>query len=312
MTIFLGAIAQNLGDRIPNFQLFVNEFLEALPESHVYLYENNSTDGVTKQRLSAWTHPRLHVRSEDIADSFLLEMGKATTYDNKPCRMEKIACARNQLMKMMEADGMGLDPKDLTIIFDPDIPSPMSPDVLIHFCRNFPDDMDAMFANGKSQRGNYYDASAYYDQYNPFGLELLSEKFIFGRKYKSVIFNIPPSFPPIPVYSAFGGIGIYRSQCIRGLRYQGYVTKDVHDLFLRIKKSGHPWISEFPKEPVTHIEGAQQGIYLFDKELFYRNNSGYNYPVICEHVPFHAAMIARGYSRLFVMPSLVYISDHWE
>jgi hypothetical protein len=64
------------------------------------------------------------------------------------------------------------------------------------------------------------------------------------------------------------------------------------------------------EKPTTHIQGVSQGIYLFDKELFYRNCSGYNFPVLCEHVPFHAAMIARGYDKLFILPPLIYVSDH--
>ena len=72
----------------------------------------------------------------------------------------------------------------------------------------------------------------------------------------------------------------------------------------------HIYVKKVKEKPTTHIQGASQGIYLFDKELFYRNCSGYNFPVICEHVPFHASMIARGYDKLFVLPPLIYVSDH--
>lgn len=314
MTIYLAGIAQNLGERFLHFEAFAMEFLAAFPEAHVYIYENNSTDN-TKKMLQLWQRldeRRIHIQLEDIPEKVFLEQGQATSMNNTACRMEKIASARNKLMVMMEEDGMGTQEQDIVVMFDPDIPCPLSADILIHHCRNFPNDMDAFFANGLSQRGNYYDATAYYDCYNPFGMELLPEKFIFQQKYKSVIRQIPRTAPPIPVYSAFGGIGVYRGKCIRGLRYSGVVTEDLHKHFLNIKKIGHPWAAELPQKPQTHIDGALQGIYLFDKELFYRNNSGYNYPVICEHVPFHASMIARGHSRLFVMPSLVYISDHWE
>jgi hypothetical protein len=314
MTIYLAGIVRNLGERFLNFEALAMEFLKALPDAHVYVYENNSTDN-TKKMLQLWQRmdeQRIHVRMEDISEKELLANGYATSMNNTPCRMEVIAAARNKLMEMLEADGMGTRKEDIVVMIDPDIPTVFSIDILIHYCRNFPQDMDAIFANGKSQRNNYYDASAFYDQYNPFGMELMTEKFVFNRKYKSVIINIPPQFPPLPVYSAFGGIGIYRGHCIRGLRYSGVITEDLHKHFLNIKKLGHPWAAELPQKPTTHIDGALQGIYLFDKELFYRNNSGYNYPVICEHVPFHASMIARGHSRLFVMPSLIYISDHWE
>ena len=124
--------------------------------------------------------------------------------------------------------------------------------------------------------------------------------------------NIPVAAPRIPVLSAFGGIGVYRASAVRGLRYSGVVTEDVHKVYTNFcrQNPSHPWVQRVNQKPVTHIEGALMGVYLFDTKLFYRNNSGYNYPVICEHVPFHCAMINRGASRLFVEPSLLYISDH--
>ena len=157
----------------------------------------------------------------------------------------------------------------------------------------------------------YYDAYAYRDTQHPFGAELLGEE-IFDFKYKSVIKQIPFDAQPIPVLSAFGGLGIYKSICIRGLRYSATPTQDLHTLNLRIMKENpdHIYVKKVKEKPTTHIQGASQGIYLFDKELFYRNCSGYNFPVICEHVPFHAAMIARGYDKLFVLPPLIYVSDH--
>ena len=157
----------------------------------------------------------------------------------------------------------------------------------------------------------YYDAYAYRDTQHPFGAELLGEE-IFDFKYKSVIVQIPFDAQPIPVLSAFGGLGIYKSTCIRGLRYSAIPTQDLHTLNLRIMKENpdHLYVKKVKEKPTTHIQGVSQGIYLFDKELFYRNCSGYNFPVICEHVPFHAAMIVRGYDKLFVLPPLLYVSDH--
>ena len=225
--------------------------------------------------------------------------------------MESISTARNKLVEWMESFGMGVGEDDLTIFIDPDIPTVFPVECLVSLCRSFPQGAHAFFANGLSGNMKYYDAYAYRDTQHPFGAELLGEE-IFDFKYKSVIKQIPFDAQPIPVLSAFGGLGIYKSICIRGLRYSATPTQDLHTLNLRIMKENpdHIYVKKVKEKPTTHIQGASQGIYLFDKELFYRNCSGYNFPVICEHVPFHAAMIARGYDKLFVLPPLIYVSDH--
>ena len=312
MTLFCGAVTRNLEKSFPVFKQVMYSLFGSLPELQVYIYENNSTDK-TKKLLEDWAtvDKRVHVKCEDFSKEFLLEQGYARTYDNLPCRMESISTARNKLVEWMELSGMGVGEDDLTIFIDPDIPTVFPVDCLVSLCRSFPQGAHAFFANGLSGNMKYYDAYAYRDTKHPFGAELLGEE-IFDFKYKSVIVQIPFDAQPIPVLSAFGGLGIYKSSCIRGLRYSAIPTQDLHTLNQRIMKENpdHLYVKKVKEKPTTHIQGASQGIYLFDKELFYRNCSGYNFPVICEHVPFHASMIARGYDKLFVLPPLIYVSDH--
>jgi len=313
MTLFCGAVTRNLEKSFPNFKQLMYSLFGSLPDLQLFIYENNSTDS-TKKLLEDWAtvDKRVHVKCEDFSKEFLLEQGYARTYDNLPCRMESISAARNKLVEWMESWGMGVGDDDLTIFIDPDIPTVFPVDCLVSLCRAFPQGAHAFFANGLSG-GNmkYYDAYAYRDTQHPFGAELLGEE-IFDFKYKSVIVQIPFDAQPLPVLSAFGGLGIYKSSCIHGLRYSAIPTQDLHILNQRIMKENpdHLYVKKVKEKPTTHIQGVSQGIYLFDKELFYRNCSGYNFPVICEHVPFHASMIARGYDKLFILPPLIYVSDH--
>jgi len=312
MTLFCGAVTRNLEKSFPVFKQFMYSLFESLPELQLFIYENNSTDK-TKKLLEDWAtlDKRVHVKCEDFSKEFLLEQGYARSYDNLPCRMESISTARNKLVEWMELSGMGVGEDDLTIFIDPDIPTAFPVDCLVSLCRSFPQGAHAFFANGLSGNMKYYDAYAYRDTQHPFGAELLGEE-IFDFKYKSVIKQIPFNAQPIPVLSAFGGLGIYKSSCIRGLRYSAVPTQDLHTLNQRIIREhpDHLYVKKVKEKPTTHIQGVSQGIYLFDKELFYRNCSGYNFPVICEHVPFHASMIARGYDKLFILPPLLYVSDH--
>ncbi len=311
MVFFVGAIAKNIGDKMLAFQMYMGALYSEFPDMQIYIYENNSTDS-TKADLERWAafNPRIHYKCEDIPEEYFLNTTLPRTKENLACRMEKIAFARNKLMEMLEETDIGSREEDRIIMMDPDIPVLFEADSLIQILKSGRNDYDALFANGVSQKGNYYDAYAYFDGYFPFGMELISEKQVWDQKYKSVIQKIPKDAPRIPVMSAFGGIGIYRASAIRGLRYKGVVTEDVHKVFSNFcsQYPTHPWVQQVQQKPTTHVEGTLMGIYLFDNKLFYRNNSGYNYPVICEHMPFHCAMINRGYSRLFVEPSLLYIS----
>ena len=312
MTLFCGAVTRNLEKSFPNFKQLMYSLFGALPDLQLFIYENNSTDN-TKKLLQDWAtvDKRVHVKSEDFSKEFLLEQGYARTYDNLPCRMESISAARNKLMEWMESWGMGVGEEDLTIFIDPDIPTVFPVDCLVSLCRAFPQGAHAFFANGLSGTMKYYDAYAYRDTQHPFGAELMGEE-IFDLKYKSVMRQIPFDGQPIPVLSAFGGLGIYKSSCIRGLRYSAIPTLDLHTLNLKSLKENpdHVYVKKVKEKPTTHIQGVSQGIYMFDKELFYRNCSGYNFPVICEHVTLHASMIVRGYDKLFVLPPLLYVSDH--
>jgi hypothetical protein len=106
MRIFLGTIAKNIEKRILPLLAFLTEFQTAIPESHIFLYENNSTDQTRAYfPLLESMVPNIHIQSETISDAELLKECVARTYDNKPCRMELISRARNKLLDMMNAHG---------------------------------------------------------------------------------------------------------------------------------------------------------------------------------------------------------------
>jgi len=67
-------------------------------------YENNSDDG-TDAELLKWADEapdQVIVQCDKITREEELARGVARTFDNKPCRMEQIAHARNKLLAMLE------------------------------------------------------------------------------------------------------------------------------------------------------------------------------------------------------------------
>jgi hypothetical protein len=86
----------------------------------------------------------------------------------------------------------------------------------------------------------------------------------------------------------------------KGCRYSADVIDELHEFYLT---------KELPadnKNPTTHNEGILLGCYLKDDKIFYKNNSGYNYPVCAEHVNFHLQIRKKGYKNMFICPFLHY------
>jgi hypothetical protein len=170
-----------------------------------------------------------------------------------------------------------------------------------------------------------YDTYAYRDAQCPFGPEIMREAFWSGQHQQYVqtavhnrtIFHNrlmrqnPALLPYIPIASGFNGLCIFRYEAITGIRYSALPTPEMNAEYKAMN-----CIPPLAKNANTHVNGASAGIYLFpndndndneeDKGIFYFHNSGYNFPVVCEHVPFFAAMRARNCRRIYLCTDLVW------
>lgn len=299
MTLIFGTVIKNIEGSIYNFHMFVSNIIKELPDAHICIYENNSTDK-TCELLSTLKNlsPNVHIKTDIFSHEELLQKTIARCFENRPCRMEMISNARNELLKMIA--GIGYQDNDLIIMFDGDLRHiPIEP--LIECIKNFPDNVDAMFANGVK-----YDGYTYYDYYalryseKPFGPEIIGEEF--WKTIKNI------SISEIqPVISAFGGLGIYKGYCVRKSRYSAIPTQSLNVLYKNLLKK-----QEY-KQKLKTKDNETLGVYLFgqgEDDIFYLNNSGYNFPVVCEHSTFHADMFIQGYNRFIIMPKLKYYSNH--
>ena len=302
MIYFIG-IVRNIAPSVPTLKLFVSLVIKKFPDAKFIIYENNSTDG-TPALLANWDGVR--VVSEIIDPAAQLDSCKARTWDNKPCRMEIIAAARNRLLDIFwsatPAD------EDLVVIMDFDITKIPSMSTLFKYLENFPKEADAIFANGvNAGRPAYYDMYALRSLENPVGPEIAGEQF--WKSLKQLVIPQDSGAAHIPVISAFGGIGIYRVGSIRGARYCGTVTANLDAMYKKLFAISPPMRKMYEHADNKVRDGALCGIKLFG-DIMYQNNSGYNFPVICEHSAFHADMAAAGHTRLFIAPDLIYNSTH--
>jgi hypothetical protein len=309
MRILFGTIAKNIEHRMAQLLTFFTELQKELPDSHIFLYENNSTDNTCSYfPLFESMIQNLHIKSENIPAEELLQT-VARTWDNKPCRMELIAMARNKLLDMIHSHGF--DDDDLIVMFDADMKEPICMPPLLKILKNFPD-ADAIFANGLTANcQHYYDMYALRHENAPYGPEIRGTEFWDAMPRITIAQRTP-------VISAFGGLGIYKGYCLKHNSYSALPTKSLDQLYKSIM-ARHGYVKPIPE---THYKGGLIGAYLFGegpydesrslnpRDIFYVNNSGYSYPVVCEHSTFHATMTMRGQGRFFIDPELLYHSDH--
>jgi hypothetical protein len=302
MRLYIGTIARNIESSLLNFISFVSEITRRLPDTHVLLYENNSTDATRALLpLLQTASPYVQIQSEDFTNAELLASCKAQTWDNKPCRMEVIARARNKLLDMIRA--AGCTDGDYVLMIDCDIAKPFESQDIDAICervRNFPHDADALFANGLNANGvTYYDMYALRHTGAPFGPEIVGEDFWKTLPRIAVRERTP-------IYSGFGGMALYRGYCVKDNAYSALPTSALHAFTTECMKR-HGYVQ--PKFE-THYRGALIGIHLFGDDVYYHNNSGYNYPVVCEHSTFHATLAMRGQGRFIIDPAMRYYSNH--
>ena len=184
-------------------------------------------------------------------------------------------------------------------------------------------DWDAVFAYGIDPPGTYWDWYAFRDKAEPLGSETLGNTWWYLPK----TFKLNKHDSWYPVYSAFGGCGIYKKSSIEGCRYSAVVTKDLEDLTKKILVETDPsnksiqiyydllkktstFVNLFEaKTGLDPITDPAVGIFLSQDQnapVFRMSSFVYQYPSVCEHVTFHASMIMRGHGKLFINPRIVF------
>ena len=311
--VFMGGLLRDGEETLDQVLGFIDEAHRELPGLDAFVFENNSRDRTPELLEEAVRgRPHLHVRSETWDLDEFREASKARTWDNKACRLELISEARNRLLDWMREGGIGGGDRVVIVDWDFLRPPPLEP--LARAISELPMDADAVFANGVGATGRYYDLYELRTADHPLGPELLGDRFWTSRRRRRALGRvIDPAEPPIGVYSAFAGLGVYRAEALEGCRYSPYPTPELHAFYKQrfSEDQGNPEIRHVRRRKLEKVrKGALLGAHLFDDELFYLNNSGFNFPIAAEHVNLHISMRARGRGKLFILPGLPYQSHH--
>ena len=295
--VLICGVCKDIARSVPNTIKNIERLGGKFNDYTVIIYENNSQDA-TATLLKQWAEKnnKVILISEVLTQSQLLEGVRCHDFRGAPSRMERIAYARNRLLAI--AREARFDDFEYLIMVDLDFNKPWSIKAIVDTIEGGKD-WDCVTANGIVSNGNYYDFYAFRNADFPFGPELLGESWWFEIGPRP--FRLKGD-ALIPVYSAFGGLAIYKRKSIINFSYYGYVTDDLKTYYETILSSisvSHPHIQKYLRMndidvsffPAIHIQ--------------FCNNSGYyNYPVCCEHVTLHASMRRHGFEKIYINPKI--------
>jgi hypothetical protein len=298
--IIIIGTCKNIEPCIATMRLKIELLGKHFKDYRVIIYENNSADH-TAQLLADWAkeNPKLLTISEKLSLDTLRARTKAHSLkDGTPCRMELIAYGRNQTL----AKALSKEFDDFKFVLVTDLDFKVGwqvKDVLRVFSLSKP--WDCIAANSISFGFNgtqYHDRYAYRDKQFPLGPELIGEEF--WNDIKQFPLSIKYGSGLKKVYSAFGGIAIYKRNALKESEYSGYITKDLATLYDQIIND------KIPKDHPHYL--MYQKLLNSQKtklSIQFKANSGYDLPVVCEHLPLHASMILKGHDKIYVYSDLL-------
>ena len=286
---------------VPNIQLALQTML-LFKKSKMILYENNSKDN-TKALLQGFSsNPNITVISEDIDDETIKRNSKIWAYtevtgSNHPCRIEQICNARNKVIE--EINKSEYDEYDYVIWIDFDSRGWDIHGIADSFLQREKESWDVVCANGIANGKSYYDLYALRDTNHLYGPEIIGDLFWSNLGKKQFELSLQEE-KWVPVYSAFGGLAIYKKELFRHDKYDCCVNEEVKQFYKNNFSAGmlyEPFTTPCTKFPHGYLDE--------DTGIFWKSNSGYNQPVVCEHVCLHLALINKG-KRIFINPKMVY------
>lgn len=321
--VLICGVCKDVATRLPHTIQIIEKIGSLFKDYRVLIYENNSSDA-TKSILHKWTkkNSKVVAYTENVNNSSLAEEIININPDGTFFRPELIARARNKILDRAMSDSYKKYPYIIWMDLDFKIPPAFEGIVEVFQTGR---EWDAVLAYGVDPSGIFWDWFALRNAIDPLGPELLGNEEWYVPKH----FSLSRNDDWYQVYSAFGGCGIYKKSSIEGCRYSAVVTQDLEksaqDIIEQGKLTNHPAIVKYllglkklqkqiilssPTPHLSQIKDSLTGIVLFNcpNSLIWKMNSfTYQYPVVCEHVPFHASMIVKGHGKIFINPRMVFI-----
>lgn len=313
--VVLCGVCKDVALRIPFSMKIMEKIGSFFSDYRIIVYENNSSD-TTGYLIQEWAknNNKVHAISERVTKEELEKTIINRLENGDFFRPECIARARNIVLeKALSPEYEGYDYiiwMDMDFKTEPDY---QAIDEIFASAREW----DAVFAYGVDPRPIFWDWYALRDQECPLGSELLGNDWWYLPKE----LNLTVQDDWYPVYSAFGGCGIYKKIALKNCRYSALVTSDLAEHYKTIIANypDHPIVQKYllsiKNLLITTLNTASKknlnskaGIVIpHISEIVWRLSSFvYKYPSVCEHVTLHASMIRNGYDKLFINPRFIF------
>jgi hypothetical protein len=272
----------------------------------ILIYENNSTDA-TKSILSSYqARPEFHIISEDIDSAIIKKKSKIWAYtkvtgSDHPCRIEQISNARNKLVDELQKEIY--DDYTYVVMIDFDSKMFMVEGILESLRLVKENRKRVIYANSPSYY-DYYALRSAHSDYNLFGPELMGEHFWKWMSIEPLRIQPSPTAALVPVYSAFNGIGVYSMEVFISHFYDALPTTAVKNVYRKIAETHADAYAKFYtilQAGCDKFPGGER-----DELFYWKNNSGYDKPVICEHVAFNFSLIEDG-CEIYINPRMLYL-----
>lgn len=288
--VLICGVCRNVSQSLENTIKNIEELGRQFDEYAVVIYENNSSDD-TAFRLEKWaaSNSSVQVLSEVLSEKQL-----------KVCRTERIARAQNKVLKI--AKGKKYKKFKYLIMADLDFKHSWPIQEIVESIMTS-GKWNAISANGIINGTTYYDRLAFRSIEHPLGPELLDFGY-WGRDFDGSWF-ILPNDAWMQVYSAFGGLAIYKLDEITKCRYSGVCTKALKWYYKKIFAE----IRGDNRQLLRYLNLIQskrkEAIIQFRKNCREWQEPDDDSMAVCEHVAMHAEMAKLGYGKFYINPRMV-------
>ena len=302
--LFLGVVKNveqtQIKNNITNIFYLCNKF----NKSKLIIYENNSTDN-TKNILKNISDDRFVFLSEDITYEDIKKQSKAWAYtkitgSDHPCRIEQISNARNKVIN--EINKKEYDDYDVVIWIDMDLQN-LNLGNLPQYVEEVKNNEKIVLTGNSEPYYDYYALRINQEIQNGYinrllGPEIIGEPFWYYLSRNNIVFK-----ERINVLSAFNGVGIYNKKVFKKYNYNFLVDDYVEKYYINILNQNKNLMKymNFITNDCNKFPGGRQ-----DKRngIIWKNNAGYDKPIICEHVNLHAKLKLDNYN-IYIEPNLM-------
>lgn len=311
-------VCKDNASRVLHSMRIMEKIGKLFEDYRVIIYENNSSDE-TPTLVRTWQEEnnKVFALTETVTHAELENTIVNRYEDGKFFTPELIARARNIVLEIALSNKY--QDFDTVIWIDMDFVIEPNYDAIPEIFKA-QREWDAVFAYGVDPYYHYWDWYALRDRKYPMAAELIGKRSSF---YKQLILD--PLGDWYPVYSAFGGCGIYKKESIRNCHYSALVTDDLARVMANFiqENQSNPMVQQYLKDAqncndIIVLKPSVKGYDLTNPEvgivttpdqprIVWRMNSDvFKFPAVCEHVTFHASMIKNGHAKLFINPRLIF------